>query len=377
MIQHRLAETLDTVRPRRGFRPAILAGASALVLSSAWSGAALAADAADNAQLTEVVVTARRVTENVQTTPVSVSAVSLEQIQNLNITRLENVQKLAPNLTIVANGPSSVAPMLYLRGIGSPSVALYSEPPVALYIDGVYTPRPTSAAFDIPDMRNIEVLRGPQGTLFGRNTTGGAILITTETPRHEMGGSISASYGSDNDITGALTFHTGDLGPHGLRAKVVLQDHERDGWVKFPGLDHDEWGGSLHAKAAALTIAGDITDRLTAEGSINYSRLRSAVGFQTLAANPNAILYFSQSPSFGGPPFIIGTTPQDIAYRDPRLLNANANEAHIRTWGDRLTLVWDGGKAFQLKSITAGSHINQDLTGQLGGSYVLGRSGPG
>src|SRR4051812_19801641 len=90
----------------RGLKTAILAGASALVISSAWSEAAMAAEAADagdrTATLGEVLVTARRVNENVQTTPVSVSAVSLEQIQNLNITRLENIQKLAPNLTIVA-----------------------------------------------------------------------------------------------------------------------------------------------------------------------------------------------------------------------------------------------------------------------------------
>jgi iron complex outermembrane receptor protein len=357
-----------------GLRTTILTGVSSLVLAASAAGSAVAAEAAADATapatLEEVTVTARRVAENVQTTPVSVSAVSLQQIQDLNITRLENIQKLAPNLTVIANGPSSVAPMLYLRGIGSPSVALYSEPPVALYVDGVYTPRPTAAAFDVPDMRGIEVLRGPQGTLFGRNTTGGAILITTESPRHAMGGSASVSYGSDNDVTGSLVVHTGDLGPGGLRAKIVLQDHERDGWVTFPGKDKDEWGGSLHAYSGSLTLAGEITSRLSAEGAVNYSKLRSAVGFQTLAANPNAILYFSQSPSFGGPPFIIGTTPQDIAYRDPRLLN---NEASIRVFGDRLTLTWDGGKAFQLKSITAASWIHQDLTGQLGGSYVLGR----
>jgi len=372
MYEHTAAARLTVARSRPGLKTAILAGASALVLSTAWSGLALADEAAARpTTLGEVLVTARRVNENVQTTPVSVSAVSLQQIQDLNITRLENIQKLAPNLTVVANGPSSVAPMLYLRGIGSPSVALYSEPPVALYVDGVYTPRPTSAAFDIPDMHNIEVLRGPQGTLFGRNTTGGAILITTEAPRHELGGTLSGSYGSDNDVLGSLVVHTGDIGPGGkLRAKVVLQDHERDGWVKFPNLPKEQWGGSLHAKSAGLTVAADIADHLSAEGSLNYSSLRSAVGFQTLAANANAILYFNQSPSFGGPPLIIGTTPQDLVYRDPRLLK---NQASIRNFGDRLTLTWDGGEALQLKSITGYSWIHQDLTGQLGGSSVLGR----
>jgi iron complex outermembrane receptor protein len=354
---------------RRSVKVAVLAGASALALSTA-AYAADSGDANSGTTLDEVTVTARKVSENVQTTPVSVSAVSLQQIKDLNIVRLDNIQKLAPNLTVVTNGPSSVAPMLYLRGIGSPSVALYSEPPVALYVDGVYTPRPTSVAFDIPDMAGIEVLRGPQGTLFGRNTTGGAILIRTEAPRHEFGGSASLSYGSNNDVLGSLVVHTGEVGPFGLRAKLVLQDHEREGWVTFPGFSKSEWGGSLHTQSVALTIAADLNEKTSVEFSTNYNKLRSAVGFQTLAANANAVLYFQNSPGFGGPPFIMGTTPQDLAYRDPRQLN---NSANIKTDGDRFTLTYDGGPTFQFKSISGYSHISENLTGQLGGSYVLGR----
>ncbi len=140
--------------------------------------------------------------------------------------------------------------------------------------------------------------------------------------------------------------------------------------MKFPNFEKSQWGGSLHAKSAGLTVVADLSEHFSAEGALGYSTLRSAVGFQTLAANPNAILYFSQSPSFGGPPFIIGTTPQDITYRDPRLLK---NQAAIRSFSDRLTLNWDGGEALQIKSITGYSWIHEDLTGQLGGSYVLGR----
>jgi iron complex outermembrane receptor protein len=349
-------------------RRAILAGTSVLAIAAATGAAA--ADGAAPTALDEVVVTARRVNENVQTTPVSVSAVSTEQIHALNITRLDGIQQLAPNLTVVTNGPSSVAPMLFLRGIGSPSVALYSEPPVALYLDGVYTPRPTSAAFDVPDMRNIEVLRGPQGTLFGRNTTGGAILITTESPHQDPGGSARISYGSDNDLLGSLVVHTGNIGGAPVRAKLVLQGHDRDGWVRFPGYASSEWGGSLHSKSAALTVAGELGERLSYEAAANYGDLRSAVGFQTLAASPGAVAYFSQSPTYGGPPLLMSLKPLDLAYRDPRLIN---NEARISSSGERLTLAWDGGEALQLKSISAYSRITQDLTGQLGGSYVLGK----
>jgi iron complex outermembrane receptor protein len=351
---------------------AIFTGASILALAAGAAPAAAAEAAAGGGpQLEEVVVTARRVTENVQTIPVSVSSVSLKQIQDQNISRLENIQKFTPNLTVIANGPSSVAPMLFMRGIGSPSVALYSEPPIALYIDGVYTPRPTSAAFDIPDMGGIQVLRGPQGTLFGRNTTGGAILITTQTPRHDFGGTAQVAYGSDNDWTDSVVLHSGDLDDKTkLRFKLVGQTHDRNGWVEFPGFNKSQWGGALHSRSISLTGDMDLTDKLTAEAAVGYSKLKSAVGFQTLAASAGAIAYFGQSPTYGGPPFLIGQQPLDLAYRDPRQIS---NEAEIKNTSARLNLTYDAGEALVLKSITAYSKIDENLTGQLGGSSVLGK----
>lgn len=321
-------------------------------------------------QLEELVITARRIAENLQTTPVSVSAVSASEILNLNITRIENLQQLVPNLTVLSNGPSSTAPLLFIRGIGSNSVALYSEPPVAIYIDGVYTPRPTGAAFDLPDLAGAEVLRGPQGTLFGRNTTGGAILLKTQTPRADAGAQVRASYGSDNDFIASAVVHSGELGSSGIRAKVVLQKHDRDGWVEFPGYDKDEWGGSLHSYGGSFTLEKEFGEKFTVNNAVSYSKLRSAVGWQTTGALPNAIAYFNQSPSLGGPPFLISQDPLDLAYRSPRLTD---NEAHIKSFGDRLIMDYNGSKAFNLKSITAYSKLDENLTGQLGGSFVFGR----
>ena len=349
--------------------PALAQDANSGPVGTAASPAPVAAPA-PSSQLEDIVVTARRINENVQTTPVSVSAVSAAQIQNLNIVRLDNLQQLAPNLTVIQNGPSSVAPLLYIRGIGSNSVALYSEPPVAIYIDGVYTPRPTAAAFDLPDLDGAEVLRGPQGTLFGRNTTGGAILLKTQEPRADAGASFRASYGSDNDFIGSAVLHTGNLGDTGIRAKIVLQDHDRDGWVKFPGYDKDEWGGSLHSYGGSFTLADNLTDNFSVNNALSYSKLKSAVGWQSVGALPTAIAYFNQSPSLGGPPFLLSTDPLDLTYRSPRLTQ---NEASIKSLGDRLILDYDGGDAFHLKSISAYSKIDENLTGQLGGSYVLGR----
>ncbi|MFZ5747600.1 MAG: TonB-dependent receptor [Pseudomonadota bacterium] len=366
---------------RKAFRYLALSSSALMLMAATAAHAEDRAPAADpdtqtqqaqdqqnsSGQLEEIIVTARRTSENVQTTPVSVTAVSTKEIADLDITRLDAIQQLTPNLTVVTNGPSAVAPMLYLRGIGSPSVALYSEPPVALYVDGLYMPRPTGAAFDLPDLAGAEVLRGPQGTLFGRNTTGGAILLTTERPRDAAGAKVRLSYGSNNDIQGAAVLHSGTLGG-GLRAKLVLQSHDRDGWVKFPGFDKDEWGGSLHSRSAALTVAGETGD-FTLENAASYNYVRSAVGWQTLAANATAVAYFNMSPSYGGPAFLMSDKPLDLAYRSPLL---TTNEATIKAFSDRFTLTYDGGAGFQFKSITGYSSLEENLTGQLGGSYVLG-----
>jgi iron complex outermembrane receptor protein len=362
-------------RSRSLFRAAILSGVATL----ACPGIARAQDqqapppsqkaGAPMRGLEQIVVTARRTSENVQTTPVSVTAVSSAQIKALNITRLDKLQQLTPNLTIVSNGPSSVAPILFMRGIGSPSVAFYSEPPVGIYIDGVYTPRPTAAAFDLPDLAGAEVLRGPQGTLFGRNTTGGAILLKTTPPSDEAGGELRTSYGSNNDLIASAVLQSGRLGENGPKFKLVLQDHDRDGWVDFPGYKKNQWGGSLHSRSGSFTMAGNLTPSLSFEDALSYNHLRSTVGWQTLAANPTAISYLSQSPTYNGPPFLIGTQPIDQVYRSP---NLQANQARIEGWGDRVTIAFDGGKAFQLKSISGFSSLNENLTGQLGGSYVLG-----
>ncbi|MDB5431936.1 MAG: TonB-dependent receptor [Caulobacter sp.] len=319
--------------------------------------------------LEEVVVTARKREENVQTTPVSVSAVSQETIEKLNINRLENLPQVAPGLRVTSNGPSSVAPLIFLRGVGSVSVALYSEPPVGVYVDGVYFPRPTASALDLPDTSGIQVLRGPQGTLFGRNNTAGAILVTTQAPRPTAAATLNLGYGSDNDFTASAILHSGNIGDTTWRVKLVAQIHDRDGWERFPGYNRDRWGGSLHQRAFSFTVAGDILPNLKVSNRAYYGQVTSAVGWQFLRTSPAAAAYLNQSQLLGGPAPVIGLDPQNLVYRDPKLLD----DSLVRSFGDLLTFDLDLGKHLQIKSITAYTGLDENLTGQLGGSAITGR----
>ncbi|MEK9824640.1 MAG: TonB-dependent receptor plug domain-containing protein, partial [Gammaproteobacteria bacterium] len=132
--------------------------------------------------LEEVVVTARRREEGLQDAPLAVSAYTSDSLDYRGVTRLDELAKFAPGLTLENNpsfGGASNSAAIYLRGVGQKEFLPTTEPGVGLYVDGVYVARSVGAILDIVDVDRLEVLRGPQGTLFGRNTIGGAISITT------------------------------------------------------------------------------------------------------------------------------------------------------------------------------------------------------
>jgi outer membrane receptor protein involved in Fe transport len=148
--------------------------------------------------LQEVTITARHRVERVQSVPVSATIVEQKQIQALGSLNLNTIKQLVPTLTINAFNPRNIS--LDIRGLGSIGFYGYDglEGGVGIYEDGVLLGRSTVANFDVPDLKDIEVLRGPQGTLFGKNSAVGAVNITTKAPSFIPQANISASYGNYN-----------------------------------------------------------------------------------------------------------------------------------------------------------------------------------
>ena len=180
--------------------------------------------------LEEVIVTAQRRETLLQDTPVAVTAFNQQKIAELGIFDITDIDSLAPN-TNIRKQPSSNSNMsIFIRGVGSGETALLVDPKVSFYIDGVYMSKTVGAVFDIVDMKSIEVLRGPQGTLFGRNSTGGAINVTTVKPSGEAGVKLEASAGNDGyqryqasvDLPRMLDM---------LSVKVSGMHMEYDGWA--------------------------------------------------------------------------------------------------------------------------------------------------
>ena len=135
------------------------------------------------ATLEEVVVTARKRAENLQSTPISITALSGEELARAGINQLTAIERQTPNLNFtVGTGGGSSTVNAFLRGVGESDFILTTDPSVGLYLDGIYLARAFGANMELADVERIEVLRGPQGTLFGKNSIGGAISVITRKP---------------------------------------------------------------------------------------------------------------------------------------------------------------------------------------------------
>ncbi len=185
-----------------------IALASALILTGLAAMPALAQDAAGAQEAQSafdetIVVTARKREESLQETPISVSAFSGRGLEARGVQSTEGLAQITPNLTL-QNNPSfsgaSNSAAIYIRGIGQQDFVPTVEPGVGVYVDGVYVARSLGSILDLVDFERVEVLRGPQGTLFGRNTIGGAISVTTKAPSQNLEGTGSVGVGTDNQV---------------------------------------------------------------------------------------------------------------------------------------------------------------------------------
>lgn len=179
---------------KTGFKCALLA-TTALALGS--SGTALAAEEADEAGgVGIIIVTAQKREQNVQDVPIAVTALGTEVLEANRVSDVLGLTGLAPGLTVTESAGGQKIPFFLMRGASSTGLVPGSDKQVSLYLDGVYLSSTRGSIFDLPNVERIEVLRGPQGTLFGRNATAGAVSITTSDPTGEIGMKMKATVGN-------------------------------------------------------------------------------------------------------------------------------------------------------------------------------------
>ncbi len=190
----------------------------------------------------EIVVSARRRKETIQDTPIAITAVTTAQMEAMGNTKMSDIQGMVPNLLMTQQVTGGQALNMSLRGLSFADIEKSFDPTVAVVVDGAFIGTSTGQLLDFFDIASIEVLRGPQGTLFGRNTIGGVINVQRTRPADEYTGKFELEGGSYNTITGRGVFNA-PLIKGLLDAKVFLFHTSTDGFLKYANTGQNGGGG--------------------------------------------------------------------------------------------------------------------------------------
>lgn len=308
-----------------------------------------------------IVVTAQKREQNVQDVPIAISAVGEQFLESRDITSIDNLGSIAPNVKIERAPGNSTIAQVSIRGSVTINPAVTWEPAVGIYLDGVYIAKNQGAIFDVADLERVEVLRGPQGTLYGRNTLAGAVNLITAKPTGEFGGEAELTYGNFDYRRARATLNLPAFGPFSV--KLSGQIAKRDGFYDvvpnpfpaadfFAGQPQVDSANSLDGQSALAQVRFEPTDTLTVDYMFDYAKYdqRPRPG-QLVGLNLNgglADIFDPASPSFTGVPLSLFFDPDRNATQS---LDAGIFE-RSRTMGHALTATLDLGD-LELKSITA------------------------
>src|SRR5882724_2002898 len=248
---------------------------------------ALPLSARADPELSEVVVTAQRQSERNQDVPIAISSVSASDLKNLGVRQAADITAEVPNMLLNLPFGPEAQPTFTLRGVTTQDYSQNQSSPIAMYVDEVYKAVGAVQALQTYDLDRVEVLRGPQGTLYGKNATGGAISFYSRNPSlTAYDGYITAGAGnySDYSVRGAVG---GPIVENGLGWRVALLYEKRDGWVHsiVPGV---EPLNGVDALAGRFTLMAKASDELTATLKLSFSRSGGTpYGAHALNNDPN------------------------------------------------------------------------------------------
>jgi iron complex outermembrane receptor protein len=408
----------------------LMSGAALVIAVPALAQTAPAEEAQGGIQ--EIIVTAQKRSENVQNVPIAISAFTAEALSERAVTSVASLSNIAPNVTLDAGTPfsgSSAVLSAYIRGIGANDFAFNIDPGVGIYLDGVYLARSVGANQELPDVERVEVLKGPQGTLFGRNTIGGAISIVTHDPGKEFRfkGDIAAGRFGLIQTRGTVDIPLADS----LSSSFSFATKNRKGYLKriaFPGASNFASTPITNYKAAGYDNIGlgteggdgswnvrgklkyDNGSALRATLSADYSDIDQSQLANKLIGTTPAVFAgtyncaiaepvpvgtncgggppsFAFLPSIGGltsifnNPTVYGVNsdanpnnnrlPYDNRFvtnsLDTSYANGN-NYSKLKTYGGSLTLSYDLGDNVELKSITGYRELHWNVGMDVDGS---------
>jgi iron complex outermembrane receptor protein len=342
--------------PRRAERPQ-LSAICFLVACAGLGCDAVRANAqtsaiTDEPTLNEVVVTARRRSENLQSVPEAITAFSTQQIEDARIQKFGDFTALTPNFEMFTTSSPGVFQMS-IRGI---SQANEGDAPVVMVVDGVTLPYPNSFTMPLFDVKSIEILKGPQGALYGQNAIGGAVVVTTMQPSNEYQGKVSVSFGrgNENEQIGVIS---GPLIKDILLFRLAGFHHNFDGDLRYvyapANLENYLREGLGRADLKFLA-----SDTFTADLGVSYGSTSSGAG-------PLVPVTYSLQSGIPG----VSTN----ALNSQLVLGVPNQDWHTHTqrtsWDGSLRMVWNAGFA-DLSSVTAGTRLRENNVQDLDVSHV-------
>lgn len=338
--------------------------------------------------LQDIVVTAQRREESLQKVPVAVTAVSNELLTDLRVTGPQSLSGMAPSVLISSQGNQS-NPTVAIRGIASGSSNNAVDPKVGMYVDGVYIGRTVGSLFDLAEIERVEILRGPQGTLFGRNATTGAISLVTAAPTGEQGVRGSLSYGNYDARRLKISANLPEIGRLSVRLSYLHDETKGDVKNSMAGktldlrLAHPELGvlkyadtlGARNTDAVQVAARLDL-DAVTIDYRFDYTdgryTGRAMQGFGILPDASSALFapIVNMQALFGGITNLSDRRLSEVA--------AGTSVEHVITQGHNLTLSYSNDDGLTLKSITGFRKMEQkpnihDLAASGGLKFTYGQ----
>jgi iron complex outermembrane receptor protein len=305
----------------------------------------------DTLALDDVKVTARKTVESAQDVPIAVTSFSREDLQDAQADNLDSLNGAVPNMNLVQGRGSASSANIYIRGIGQPDALQTFDPGVGVYVDGVYLSRIQGALMSLHDVERIEVLRGPQGTLYGKNTIGGAVNVVTRRPDGESAGEVQLLAGDYGKLAtnvyykGAITDRTS--------ASISALYRLDNGFVtdRVNGQHYNDRDNT----SVRFLLHSDINDRLSWDFSLDYTDQENALTLGRQEA-PLIALDFADLTS----PVLLGLPPVgEYDFRGRTSFNNDENQ-ELRHLGASFTLDYLINDQWQFKSITAHRDLTSD-----------------
>ena len=348
----------------------LVGGAIAMASGAMLAGPVVAQDA--NPGLEVIIVTAQRRAETLQKVPVAVTALSEDFLADRQITSIQGLSGLAPNLKIQETPGNNTGAQIAIRGSVTINPTMAWEPAVAMYLDGVYIGKAQGAVFDVVDLQRVEILRGPQGTLYGRNTLAGAINLITARPTGEFGGSVKTQVGNFGLYSGRFSIDLPAVGP--FKAKLSGAVTQRDGTIDVlptptppapaAGRPVNSELQSLDSKSTRAALLFDPGNGFDALYAFDYSDVDQLPRYGQLTRVAPGGIFDPSSPAYiAGLPANLYVNPD---YQDHASTDGPGDEQSL-TRGHTLTATWSLENV-TLKSISAYRSMNNRLAEDFDGT---------